>query len=156
MQRIFTDKQTNELLADKVEHGLSFPGRLKTYRLRMRLSQKRMAEKLGIDPGTIMNWEKGKHKPAKIYRKMLALDQIFEKRKKRKNSSSGWFAAPSLQDSFILCFIPVYPGALGVRELSRWALSGNLKKDNECPRVIIKTKIFIPINHYYPGHPLFV
>ena len=49
----------------------SFPERLKTYRIRMGLSQKKLAEKLGIDPGTIMNWERGKHKPVKEYRKLL-------------------------------------------------------------------------------------
>jgi hypothetical protein len=31
-----------------------------------------------------------------------------------QNSRSGWFATPFLQDSFILYFMPVYPGALDV------------------------------------------
>jgi transcriptional regulator with XRE-family HTH domain len=58
----------------------SFPEKLKTYRMRMGLSQKKLAEKLGIDPSTIMNWERGKHKPVNTYQKLL--DQIFEKREK--------------------------------------------------------------------------
>jgi transcriptional regulator with XRE-family HTH domain len=58
----------------------SFPERLKTCRMRMGLSQKKLAEKFGIDPGTIMNWEREKHKPAKAYCELL--DQIFEKQKK--------------------------------------------------------------------------
>jgi DNA-binding transcriptional regulator YiaG len=41
------------------------------------ISQKKLAEKLGIDPGTIMNWEGGKNKPVKTYRELL--EQILEK-----------------------------------------------------------------------------
>jgi DNA-binding transcriptional regulator YiaG len=43
----------------------SFPERLKTYRMRMGLSQEKLAEKLGIDSGTIGGWERGIHRPTK-------------------------------------------------------------------------------------------
>jgi DNA-binding transcriptional regulator YiaG len=36
---------------------------LKTYRLRLGLSQRKLTEKLGIDSGTLLGWERGKHKP---------------------------------------------------------------------------------------------
>jgi transcriptional regulator with XRE-family HTH domain len=49
----------------------SFPGKIKTYRLRPGLSQKRMAEKLGVDPGTIGYWELGKHKATKESQKPI-------------------------------------------------------------------------------------
>ena len=49
----------------------SFPEKLKTYRLRLGLSQRRLAAKLGIDPATIAGWEEGRHKPVNIYRKLL-------------------------------------------------------------------------------------
>ena len=50
----------------------SFPEKLKTYRLRMGLSQRKLAAKLGIDPATIGGWEKGRHKPTKTYLEMIA------------------------------------------------------------------------------------
>jgi hypothetical protein len=34
-------------------------------------------------------------------------------RRPAQDSRSGWFATPFLQDSFILYFMPVYPGASG-------------------------------------------
>jgi DNA-binding transcriptional regulator YiaG len=40
--------------------------------MRMGLSQRKLAAKLGIDPGTIGGWESQRHKPPKIYRKLLA------------------------------------------------------------------------------------
>ncbi len=56
---------------DPLPQPKSFPERLKTYRLRMGLSQRKLAEKLGIDPGTLGGWESERHKPAKIYQKLL-------------------------------------------------------------------------------------
>jgi DNA-binding transcriptional regulator YiaG len=39
--------------------------------LRMGLSQRRLVAKLGIDPGTLGNWERARHKPAKISHKII-------------------------------------------------------------------------------------
>ena len=41
----------------------SFPDRLATARRTLGLSQRKMAEKLGIDPGTLQGWEAGRHQP---------------------------------------------------------------------------------------------
>jgi DNA-binding transcriptional regulator YiaG len=41
----------------------SFPDRLATARRTLGLSQRKMAEKLGVDPGTLQSWEAGKHQP---------------------------------------------------------------------------------------------
>jgi transcriptional regulator with XRE-family HTH domain len=41
----------------------SFPDRLVTARRTLGLSQRKMAEKLGVDPGTLQGWEAGKHQP---------------------------------------------------------------------------------------------
>jgi transcriptional regulator with XRE-family HTH domain len=49
----------------------SFSERLKTYRLRQGLSQRKLAKELGVDPGTTGGWERGKHKPAKTVRRLL-------------------------------------------------------------------------------------
>jgi transcriptional regulator with XRE-family HTH domain len=48
-----------------------FQERLKTNRLRMGLSQKKLAAKLRIDPGTVGNWERAKHKPTKKFQKAI-------------------------------------------------------------------------------------
>jgi transcriptional regulator with XRE-family HTH domain len=60
---------------DPLPEPKSFPERLKTYRIKMGLSQRKLATELGIDPSTIEGWEVSRHKPAKLYRKLL--DQIF-------------------------------------------------------------------------------
>ncbi|MGB6687957.1 MAG: helix-turn-helix transcriptional regulator [Terracidiphilus sp.] len=41
----------------------SFPERLITARMALGLSQRKMAEKLGVDPATFMGWEAGRHRP---------------------------------------------------------------------------------------------
>jgi DNA-binding transcriptional regulator YiaG len=41
----------------------SFPERLAWERKALGLSQRRMAEKLGVDPTTLMGWEGGRHQP---------------------------------------------------------------------------------------------
>ena len=57
---------------DPIPQPKSFPEKLKTYRLRMGLSQKKLAIKLGIDPSTILKWEKGRHKPMAEYCNLIA------------------------------------------------------------------------------------
>jgi transcriptional regulator with XRE-family HTH domain len=64
---------------DPLPQPKSLPERLKTYRLKLGLSQKKLAIKLGIDPSTITRWEVGLHKPANIYRKLL--DQFFNEKR---------------------------------------------------------------------------
>jgi transcriptional regulator with XRE-family HTH domain len=49
----------------------SFPERLKMYRLKMGLSQRKLAAKLGIDPGTLGGWETGRHKPTKKFQILI-------------------------------------------------------------------------------------
>ncbi len=63
---------------DPIPEPESFPEKLKTHRLKMGLSQKKLAIKLGIDPGTIGGWETGRHKPAKMYHRLV--DQIFSEK----------------------------------------------------------------------------
>ena len=41
----------------------SIPDRLASARRTLGLSQRKMAEKLGIDPGTLQGWEAGRHQP---------------------------------------------------------------------------------------------
>ena len=41
----------------------SLPERLVTARRALGLSQRKMAEKLGVDPATLMGWEAGRHRP---------------------------------------------------------------------------------------------
>ena len=41
----------------------SFPDRLATARRTLGLSQRKLAEKLGVDPGTLQGWEAGRHQP---------------------------------------------------------------------------------------------
>jgi len=41
----------------------SIPGRLAAARRRLGLSKRKMAEKLGVDPATLMGWEIGRHQP---------------------------------------------------------------------------------------------
>jgi transcriptional regulator with XRE-family HTH domain len=48
---------------DPIPKPESFPEKLKTYRLKLGLSQRKLAERLGIDPGTLGGWERGTHKP---------------------------------------------------------------------------------------------
>ena len=43
----------------------SFPDKLTALRRKLGLSQKLMAERLGIDPGTLRNWESGRWHPSK-------------------------------------------------------------------------------------------
>jgi transcriptional regulator with XRE-family HTH domain len=48
---------------DPIPDPPSFPERLATYRRRLGLSQRRLAEKLGVDPTTVRDWEAGRHRP---------------------------------------------------------------------------------------------
>jgi transcriptional regulator with XRE-family HTH domain len=57
---------------DPLPQPESFAERLKTYRLRLGLSQRKLAAKLGIDPGTLGSWERGRRKPSERYRELLA------------------------------------------------------------------------------------
>lgn len=43
--------------------GESFPERLKAYRMLKGLTQRELAQELGVDPTTVMKWETGKSKP---------------------------------------------------------------------------------------------
>jgi transcriptional regulator with XRE-family HTH domain len=43
----------------------SFPEPLATARRVLGLSQRKMAERFGVDPATIQDWEAGRHKPAR-------------------------------------------------------------------------------------------
>ena len=43
----------------------ALPERLVTARRALGLSQRKMAEKLGVDPATIQDWEAGRHRPIK-------------------------------------------------------------------------------------------
>jgi transcriptional regulator with XRE-family HTH domain len=56
---------------DPLSQPESFPERLKAHRVRLGLSPRKLAAKLGVDPGTIGGWERGKHKPAKTVRRLL-------------------------------------------------------------------------------------
>ena len=49
----------------------SFSERLKTCRMRMGLSQRKLAAKLGIDPATLGGWETGRHKPTKESQRLI-------------------------------------------------------------------------------------
>jgi transcriptional regulator with XRE-family HTH domain len=56
---------------DPLPQPKSLSERLKTYRLRMGLSQRKLAAKLGIDPGTLGGWESGKHLPTKTHQQLI-------------------------------------------------------------------------------------
>jgi transcriptional regulator with XRE-family HTH domain len=56
---------------DPIPQPKSFPEKLRTCRLMMGLSQRKFSIKFGIDPATIAKWETGRHKPSKIYCKLL-------------------------------------------------------------------------------------
>jgi transcriptional regulator with XRE-family HTH domain len=43
----------------------TIPERLATVRRALGLSQRKMAGKLGVDPGTLMGWEAGRHQPTR-------------------------------------------------------------------------------------------
>jgi len=63
---------------DPLPRPESFPEKLRTYRIRLGLSQRKLAIKLGIDPSTIARWEMGRHKPASICQKLI--DQLFNEK----------------------------------------------------------------------------
>ena len=48
---------------DPLPSANSLPERLVAARRGLGLSQRKMAEKLGVDPATIKNWEAGRHQP---------------------------------------------------------------------------------------------
>jgi transcriptional regulator with XRE-family HTH domain len=49
----------------------TFPEKLKACRLRMGLSQRKLAAKLGIDPKTLGDWERARHKSGKKFRELI-------------------------------------------------------------------------------------
>jgi transcriptional regulator with XRE-family HTH domain len=49
---------------DPLPPAESLPERLAAARRVLGLSQRKMAEKLGIDPSTLMGWEAGRHQPS--------------------------------------------------------------------------------------------
>ncbi|MBN1454556.1 MAG: helix-turn-helix domain-containing protein [Anaerolineales bacterium] len=61
----------------------TFPEKLKAYRWKLGLSQAKLAIKLGIDPGTPGNWERKRHKPTKMYRKLI--NEFLEGRRSIRN-----------------------------------------------------------------------
>ena len=50
---------------DPLPPANSFPERLATARRVLGLSQRKMAEKLGVDPATLLGWEAGQHEPSR-------------------------------------------------------------------------------------------
>jgi transcriptional regulator with XRE-family HTH domain len=68
---------------DPLPQPEAFPERLKTYRVKMGLSQRKLAAKLGIDPGTVGGWESGRHKPVK--RRCGLISELFEQDAIRKS-----------------------------------------------------------------------
>jgi DNA-binding transcriptional regulator YiaG len=49
----------------------TLPERLATVRKMLGLSQRKLAELLGVDPGTLQGWEAGQHKPVGRTRRLL-------------------------------------------------------------------------------------
>ena len=56
---------------DPFDEPDSLSERLRTHRMRLGLSQRKLAAKLGIDPATLANWERGSRKPTKDSRKLI-------------------------------------------------------------------------------------
>jgi transcriptional regulator with XRE-family HTH domain len=56
---------------DPIPEPESFPERLKVYRLRLGSSQRKLAARFGIDPGTIGGWETGRHRPSGPHLKLI-------------------------------------------------------------------------------------
>jgi transcriptional regulator with XRE-family HTH domain len=56
---------------DPLPQPESFPEKLKVYRLRLGMSQDKLAFKLGVDTTTISGWELCKYKPITGYQKMI-------------------------------------------------------------------------------------
>jgi transcriptional regulator with XRE-family HTH domain len=50
---------------DPLASGASFPERLAAARRSRGMTQKRLADELGVDPTTIRDWEKGGHEPSR-------------------------------------------------------------------------------------------
>jgi len=50
----------------------SFPDRLAAARRALGLSQRKMAERLAVDPGTLQGWEAGRHQPTRKSLEMIA------------------------------------------------------------------------------------
>jgi transcriptional regulator with XRE-family HTH domain len=51
--------------------------RIKQYRIQKGLSLRRLAEELGVDPGTLARWEKGRCKPKMVFK--LRLDEMINR-----------------------------------------------------------------------------
>jgi transcriptional regulator with XRE-family HTH domain len=50
----------------------SFPERLAAARKRLGLSQRKLAEQLGVDPTTLRDWEAGRHRPTQKSLRVIA------------------------------------------------------------------------------------
>jgi transcriptional regulator with XRE-family HTH domain len=60
---------------DPIKEPESFGEKLKIRRLKLGLSQRKLATIFGIDPGTLGSWEGGRHKPTKESRELI--DRLF-------------------------------------------------------------------------------
>jgi transcriptional regulator with XRE-family HTH domain len=49
---------------DPLPAPISLPGRLLNFRRELGMTQREMAERLGVDPSTLRDWESGHHQPA--------------------------------------------------------------------------------------------
>ena len=56
---------------DPLPRAVSLPERLVSARKRLGLSQRKMAEQLGVDPCTLRNWESGQHHPTEDSLKLI-------------------------------------------------------------------------------------
>jgi transcriptional regulator with XRE-family HTH domain len=54
---------THFLTYDPFPVAESLAEKLKTARRRLGISQKKLAEELGVDPASVRDWERGRHKP---------------------------------------------------------------------------------------------
>jgi transcriptional regulator with XRE-family HTH domain len=63
---------------DPLPPPISFSERLAAARRVLGLSQRKMAEKLGVDPATIHDWEAGRHRPIK--RSLEMIGRVFQSR----------------------------------------------------------------------------
>jgi DNA-binding transcriptional regulator YiaG len=51
--------------SDPLPPAQSLPRRLRSARGKLGLTQRQMAERLGVDPSTLREWEAGEHQPTK-------------------------------------------------------------------------------------------
>jgi transcriptional regulator with XRE-family HTH domain len=79
----------------------SLPERFTTARRALGMSQRKMAEKLGVDPATLMGWEAGRHQPTG-----KSLDLIAKVLEGRQNTiRRPWDSAFYQEREFIVSFL---------------------------------------------------